>query len=80
MSMETIKAECQAELALVENADQLSAFWAKYLGKTGEIQKLMGGIKNVPKEEKKNLLEKIESEIVNINLKEDVSEKRFPTP
>jgi len=53
MSMETIKTECQAELNLVENADQLAAFWAKYLGKGGEVQKLMSGIKNVPNEEKK---------------------------
>ena len=53
MSMETIKAECQAELNVVENADQLAAFWAKYLGKGGEVQKLMNGIKNVPNEEKK---------------------------
>ncbi|MBP3462603.1 MAG: phenylalanine--tRNA ligase subunit alpha [Tyzzerella sp.] len=53
MSMETIKTECQAELNLVENADQLAAFWAKYLGKGGEVQKLMSGIKSVPNEEKK---------------------------
>ncbi len=53
MSMETIKTECQAELSVVENADQLAAFWAKYLGKGGEVQKLMSGIKNVPNEEKK---------------------------
>ena len=53
MSMETIKTECQAELVAVENADQLSAFWTKYLGKGGEVQKLMNGIKNVPNEEKK---------------------------
>ena len=53
MSMETIKTECQAELGVVENADQLAAFWAKYLGKGGEVQKLMSGIKNVPNEEKK---------------------------
>lgn len=53
MSMETIKTECQAELNLVENADQLAAFWAKYLGKGGEVQKLMNGIKSVPNEEKK---------------------------
>ncbi len=53
MSMETIKTECQAELANVENAEQLAAFWAKYLGKGGEVQKLMNGIKNVPNEEKK---------------------------
>ena len=53
MSMETIKTECQAELNVVENADQLAAFWAKYLGKGGEVQKLMNGIKNVPNEEKK---------------------------
>ena len=37
MSMETIKTECQAELNVVENADQLAAFWAKYLGKGGEV-------------------------------------------
>ena len=53
MSMETIKTECQAELNVVKNADQLAAFWAKYLGKGGEVQKLMSGIKNVPNEEKK---------------------------
>ena len=53
MSMETIKMECQAELNLVEDAKQLADFWAKYLSKNGEVQKLMGGIKNVPKEEKK---------------------------
>ena len=53
MSMETIKTEYQSELALVEDAKQLSDFWAKYLGKSGKIQGLMAGIKNVPKEEKK---------------------------
>lgn len=53
MSMETIKTECQAELNVVENAEQLAAFWAKYLGKGGEVQKLMNGIKSVPNEEKK---------------------------
>lgn len=53
MSMETIKTECQEALAVVENADQLAAFWAKYLGKGGEVQKLMAGIKSVPNEEKK---------------------------
>ena len=53
MSMETIKTECQAELNLVEDAKQLADFWAKYLGKGGEVQKLMSGIKNVPNEEKK---------------------------
>ena len=53
MSMETIKTEYQSELALVEDAKQLSAFWTKYLGKGGQVQKLMEGIKNVPNEEKK---------------------------
>jgi len=53
MSMETIKAECQVELNVVENAEQLAAFWTKYLSKGGEVQKLMSGIKNVPNEEKK---------------------------
>ena len=53
MSMETIKTECQAELALVQDAKQLADFWAKYLGKGGEVQKLMNGIKSVPNEEKK---------------------------
>ena len=53
MSMETIKIQCQEELKLVENAKALGDFWAKYLGKGGEVQKLMGGIKNVPNEEKK---------------------------
>ncbi len=53
MSMETIKQECQAELNVVTNADQLATFWAKYLGKGGEVQKLMNGIKSVPNEEKK---------------------------
>lgn len=53
MSMETIKIQCQEELKLVEDAKQLGDFWAKYLGKGGEVQKLMNGIKNVPNEEKK---------------------------
>ena len=53
MSMETIKIQCQEELKLVEDAKQLGDFWAKYLGKGGEVQKLMSGIKNVPNEEKK---------------------------
>ena len=38
MSMETIKTEYQSELALVEDAKQLSEFWAKYLGKGGQLQ------------------------------------------
>ncbi len=53
MNMEAIKAEIQETLALVEDAKQLADFWAKYFGKGGEIQKLMGGIKKVPNEEKK---------------------------
>ena len=53
MSMETIKTEYLAELQNINDAKQLADFWAKYLGKGGEIQKLMGGIKNVPNEEKK---------------------------
>ena len=53
MSMETIKIQCQEELSAVQNADQLATFWAKYLGKGGEVQKLMNGIKSVPNEEKK---------------------------
>jgi phenylalanyl-tRNA synthetase alpha chain len=53
MNMEKIRIECQEALALVENAEQLAAFWAKYLGKGGQVQKLMEGIKNVPNEEKK---------------------------
>ena len=51
--MDAIRAQYQEELALVKDAKQLSEFWAKYLSKAGEIQKLMGNIKNVPKEEKK---------------------------
>lgn len=53
MNMDAVKTEFQAELNLVEESKQLSAFWAKYFGKGGEIQKLMNGIKSVPKEEKK---------------------------
>lgn len=53
MNMEAIKAEIKEALALVEDAKQLADFWAKYFGKGGEIQKLMGGIKKVPNEEKK---------------------------
>ncbi len=53
MNMDAIKTEYQAELSLVENSKQLGDFWAKYLGKSGKIQGLMGGIKSVPKEEKK---------------------------
>ena len=53
MNMDAIKTEYQEELALVENSKQLGDFWAKFLGKGGKIQGLMGGIKSVPKEEKK---------------------------
>ena len=53
MNMDAIRAEYQEALALVEDAKQLGAFWGKFLGKGGKIQGLMGGIKNVPKEEKK---------------------------
>ncbi len=53
MNMDSIKAEYQSELGLIEDAKQLAVFWSKYLGKGGEIQKLMNGIKNVPNEEKK---------------------------
>lgn len=53
MSMETIKAEYLADLEVITDAKALADFWAKYLGKGGEVQKLMGGIKNVPNEEKK---------------------------
>jgi len=51
--MDEIRVEYQAEIASVEDAKQLAAFWTKYLGKGGAIQGLMGGIKKVPKEEKK---------------------------
>lgn len=53
MNMDAIKAEYQSDLVLVEDAKQLSEFWAKYFGKGGKIQGLMGGIKKVPNEEKK---------------------------
>ena len=53
MNMEAIKAEIKEALALVEDGKALADFWAKYFGKGGEIQKLMGGIKTVPNEEKK---------------------------
>ena len=53
MNMEEIRVDYQAELQQVEDAKQLGDFWAKYLGKSGKIQGLMAGIKNVPKEEKK---------------------------
>ena len=53
MNMDEIRTLYQAELSSVEDAKQLAAFWTKYLGKGGAIQGLMGGIKKVPKEEKK---------------------------
>ncbi len=53
MNMDAIKADFQSELNVVEDAKQLSAFWTRFLGKEGQIQGLMSGIKNVPKEEKK---------------------------
>ncbi len=51
--METIKTDYLAELEVITDAKQLADFWAKYLGKGGEVQKLMNGIKSVPNEEKK---------------------------
>ena len=53
MTMEEIKLTYPAELESIQDAKTLADFWMKYLGKGGEIQKLMGGIKNVPNEEKK---------------------------
>ena len=53
MTMEEIKSTYPAELEVINDAKTLADFWMKYLGKGGEIQKLMGGIKNVPNEEKK---------------------------
>ena len=53
MNMNEIRASYQADLDLVKDAKELAAFWTKYLSKTGSIQGLMAGIKNVPKEEKK---------------------------
>lgn len=53
MNMEEMKAAYPAELNAIDDAKQLADFWMRYLGKGGEIQKLMGGIKNVPNEEKK---------------------------
>ena len=53
MNMDEIRASYLAELASIEDGKQLAAFWTKYLSKGGVIQGLMGGIKKVPKEEKK---------------------------
>ncbi len=53
MTMEEIKSAFPAELSEIKDAQQLSVLWTRYLGKGGEIQKLMGGIKTVPNEEKK---------------------------
>ena len=55
MNMDEIKAVYLADLEVVEDAKQLADFWTKYLGKGGEVQKLMNGIKNVPKEEKRHM-------------------------
>ena len=41
------------DIEVVKNDLQLSEFWKKYLGKTGKVQGLMNGIKDVAKEEKK---------------------------
>ena len=41
------------DIEAVKNDLQLSEFWKKYLGKTGKVQGLMNGIKDVAKEEKK---------------------------
>ena len=45
-NMDTIRASYEADLALVEDSKMLGDFWTKYLSKSGEIQKLMGRIKN----------------------------------
>ena len=41
------------EIEAAKSEMQLSDVWKKYLGKGGSVQKLMNGIKEVAKEEKK---------------------------
>lgn len=48
-----LKQAFQSELQEVKDDVRLSEFWKKFLGKTGSIQGLMNGIKDVAKEEKK---------------------------
>lgn len=52
LNMEELKSTYLADLGLVKDDEQLSAFWQKYFGKGGSIQGLMKEMKNVPKEEK----------------------------
>ncbi len=53
MDTEDLKKECEDEISKAVDADDLAAFWTKYLGKGGEIQKLTNGIRNVPADEKR---------------------------
>lgn len=50
---EELKNAFVADLEAVKSEAELSELWKKYLSKTGEVQKLMSGIKSVPNEEKK---------------------------
>ena len=50
---EELKNAFTADLEAVKSEAELSELWKKYLSKTGEVQKLMSGIKSVPNEEKK---------------------------
>ena len=48
-----LKKEFLADIESAASEIQLSDVWKKYLSKTGSVQKLMTGIKEVAKEEKK---------------------------
>ena len=50
------------EIEAAKSEMQLSDVWKKYLGKGGSVQKLMNGIKEVAKEEKR-VLDPLELEL-----------------
>ena len=53
MNMDAIKAEYQSDLVLVEDAKQLSEFWAKYFGKAERFRASWAASKKCQRKKRK---------------------------
>ena len=47
-----LRAALEADMAGVQNKDQLSAFWQKYLSKNGSVAGLTKNLRDVPKQDR----------------------------
>jgi len=81
MKIEELRKKAQKELNLIVNIEELKEFERKYLGKEGEITKILKSLKDLPQEERRKigktanelreyLEEKIEEKEREIKLKE----------